>query len=121
MESNQMDDIRINRISETMREELTELIEYEMEDPRMLPVTVTDVHVSPDGRKARVMISAPTAKEQADAVAALEHARAFLRVQLAQRMTVRHIPDLHFELDAIVDPARLNQLMKRVRKGRPKE
>jgi ribosome-binding factor A len=115
-----MDDIRLQRISEAMREELMELIEYEMEDPRVAAATVTDVHVSPDGRKARVMISASTAEEQAASIEALEHARPYLRTQLAQRMQVRHIPDLHFELDAVVDPARLNSLMKRIRKGRPK-
>ncbi|MBM3784666.1 MAG: 30S ribosome-binding factor RbfA [Acidobacteria bacterium] len=116
-----MDEIRLHRISEAMREELTELIEYEMEDPRVAPVTVTEVHVSPDGRKARVMISASSAAGQKEAIQALEHARAFLRTQLAQRLQMRHIPDLQFELDAVVDPARLNSLMKRIRKGRPKE
>lgn len=116
-----MDDIRLQRVSEAIREELTELIEYEMEDPRTEGVSVTDVHVAPDGRKARVMVAVPPASDRKAALAALEHARAYLRTQLAVRLEMRRIPDLQFEVDAAVDPAKLNHLMKRIRKGRPKE
>ena len=48
-----MDERRILRVSEAVREELIELIGFEMADPRLLPVEVSHVHVSPDGRHQR--------------------------------------------------------------------
>lgn len=116
-----MDAIRLQRVSEQIREELTELIEYEMDDPRVEGVSITDVHVSPDGRKARVMVALPSTEGRDAALGALDHARAYLRTQVAQRLALHRTPDLQFEMDAVVNPAHLNNLMKRIRKGRPKE
>jgi len=116
-----MDAIRLQRVSEQIREELTELIEYEMSDPRVEGITVTDVHIAPDGRKARVMVAVSDAEGRDEAMNALEHARAYLRTQVAHRLSLHRTPDLQFELDAVIDPRHLNQIMKRIRKGRPKE
>lgn len=117
-----MDAIRLQRVSEQVREELTELIEYEMSDPRVEGVTVTDVHISPDGRKARVMVALTSGESEREAaMAALEHARAYLRTQVAHRLALHRTPDLQFELDAVVDPAHMNKIMKRIRKLRPQD
>lgn len=116
-----MDAIRRQRVTEQIREELTELIEYEMDDPRVDGVSVTDVHIAPDGRKARVMVAIPAAAVRESVLAALDNARPYLRTQVAQRLALHRTPDLQFELDAAVDPAHLNQLMRRIRKGRPRE
>lgn len=116
-----MDPIRLQRVSEQIREELTELIEYEMSDPRVEGVTVTDVHIAPDGRRARVMVALSQAEGRDECLAALEHAKAYLRTQVAQRLALHRTPDLQFELDAVVDPAHLNKIMKRIRRGRPRD
>lgn len=119
--SNPMEAIRLQRVSEQMREELTELIEYEMSDPRVEGVTVTDVHIAPDGRRARVMVALTSDTGRDEAMAALEHARAYLRTQVAHRLALHRTPDLQFELDAVVDPHHLNKIMRRIRKGRPRD
>ncbi len=116
-----MDAIRLQRVSEQIREELTELIEYEMSDPRVEGVTVTDVHIAPDGRKARVMVALTSPERRDAAMAALDHARAYLRTQVAQRLSLHRNPDLQFELDAVVNPEHLNKIMKRIRKLRPQD
>jgi ribosome-binding factor A len=116
-----MDAIRLQRVSEQIREELTELIEYEMSDPRVEGITVTDVHIAPDGRRARVMVALTSATERDEAMSALENARAYLRTQVAHRLALHRTPDLQFELDAVIDPHHLNNIMKRIRKGRPKD
>ena len=51
-----MDQHRSERVSEAIREELSEIIGYEMSDPRIGPVDVTEVLVSPDMRHARVRL-----------------------------------------------------------------
>ena len=114
-------DHRTERISEALREELSEMIGYEMSDPRIGFAGVTEVLVSPDKRHAIVRLSVPADCDPQETVAALEHARHFLRRQLAKRLSIFRIPELHFEPDVSVQlGGRMEQLLKRVRKGRPR-
>ena len=62
-----MDVRRILRVSEAVKEELAEIIGFEMEDPRLLEVDVTDVQVSPDSRHAAVKVSLRGDAKQAEA------------------------------------------------------
>ena len=115
-----MDPHRTERLSEALREELAELIAYEMADPRVVDVTVSEVIVSPDKRHAQVRIGLTAGGDTAPALAALDHARGFLRRQLSQRLETYRIPELHFEPDVSATlGGRMEALLKRIRKGRP--
>ena len=118
-----MDSHRAERVSEALREELGELIAYELSDPRVAEATVTEVLVSPDMRHAQVRLhlnSDPA--QQKETLHALEGARHLLRRQLAERLTLYRIPELHFEADLESgSDARMEYLLKRVRKGRPRD
>ena len=118
-----MDPYRSQRVSEAIREELSEIIGYEMADPRLGLVDVTEVLVTPDKRHARVRLHlGGDEKTQAEALVALDGAKHFLRRQLASRLSLFRTPELLFEADvAACHVGRLGQLMKRVRKGRPKD
>ena len=118
-----MDPYRTQRVSEAIREELSEIIGYEMADPRLGMVDVTEVMVTPDKRHARVRLHlGGDEKTQADALVALGGARHFLRRATGQpaaavsdaRAAFRGRPRGR-------PPGRLEQLLKRVRKGRPKD
>jgi ribosome-binding factor A len=115
-----MDERRTLRVSEAVREELAELISFELDDPRLLDVEVTDVHVSPDGRHARVRVAIRgQERQQREALEALDHARHYLRHELGVRLSLRHVPDLHFEPDRNPDAAsRIEILIKRAKKSR---
>jgi len=117
-----MDAHRVERVSEALREELSEIIGYEMSDPRLRSVDVTEVVVTPDSRHARVLVHAGgTGEERESALVALEGARHYLRRELASRLRLFRIPELHFEQDAGLDAgSRVELLLKRVRKGRPR-
>ena len=98
------------------------MINYELNDPRIGSVAVTDVHVSPDFRKAHVrLVLQGTAEEQAESLAGINHAKQFLRHQLAERLQLFHTPDLEFEpaIPAALG-AKASQILKRIRRGRPK-
>ncbi len=118
-----MDPHRAQRVSEAIREELDELIGYEMSDPRIVPMTVTEVLVSPDLKHAQVRLAMPADEDvRKDALAALDHARPFLKHELAQRLQIFKIPELHFEADVSAGlSSRVDYLMKRVKKGRPRD
>ena len=115
-----MDERRIRRVSEAVREELIELIGFEMADPRLLPVEVSHVNVSPDGRHAHVAVGIRgDAKTQAEALAGLEHGKHYLRHELARRLSLRRVPELHFEADIGAGMEdRIERLLQRARKSR---
>lgn len=118
-----MDSHRSERVSEALREELGELIAYELSDPRIGDAVVTEVLVSPDKRHAQVRLhleSAPA--QQRETIKALEGARHFLRRQLAERLNLFRVPELHFESDSSGDgTGRMEYLLKRIRRGRPRD
>src|SRR5690242_2423476 len=115
-----MDERRTNRVSEAVREELAEIIGFETEDPRLLAIEVVDAHVSPDGRHATVRVACRgTEREQKESMAALEHARHYLRHELATRLVLRHVPELHFNQDRHPDvESRIDFLLKRAKRSR---
>lgn len=115
-----MDQHRSQRVSEAVREELSEIIGFELSDPRLLAVDVTDVNVSPDSRHATIKVSVTGGEhEQHAAMAALQHASNFLRHELAGRLNLRRIPELHFEQDNWPDVStRVEILLKRAKKKR---
>jgi ribosome-binding factor A len=118
-----LDPHRAERVSESIREELEELIAYEMSDPRVGTATVTEVHLSPDFRHAHISLALEgTVQEQHDTITALNHAKQFLRHQLAERLQLFRTPDLHFEaaLPASLG-AKAPQILKRIRRGRARD
>jgi len=118
-----MDPRRSERVSETLREELDELISYELSDPRIDCSGVAEVMISPDGRQAMVrLILTGDANSQKQTLEALESAKGFIRSELAQRVEIFRVPDLRFE--AAVQAAlgsRVPHLLKRMRRGRPRD
>jgi ribosome-binding factor A len=115
-----MDERRTLRVSEAVREELSEIIGFEMSDPRVLEVAVTEVQVSPDGRHANIKVAVRgDERRQRESLAALDHARHFLRHELGARLSLRLVPELHFERDRNPDAdSRIEFLIKRAKKSR---
>lgn len=116
-----MEEHRAQRVSEAVREELTELIGFEMDDPRVAGVSVTAAEVSSDMRHAHVKVAAENGGEKA-ALAALDHARNFLRHELAARLNLRRIPELHFAADSHPDAdSRIEFLLRRAKRGKARD
>ena len=118
-----MENHRVERVSEALREELGEMIAYELSDPRVSDATVTEVLVSPDMKHAQVRLHLGSSPgQQEETIRALYGARHFLRRQLAERLSLFRVPELHFESDdSVANDARLEHLLKRVRRGRPRD
>jgi ribosome-binding factor A len=118
-----LDPHRLTRVSESIREELEELINYELTDPRIGTLAVSEALVSPDYRHAHIRLALEgTAEEQEQTLAALEHAKAFLKYQLTERLQLYKTPDLHFIAGMSADlAAKAPQILKRIKRGRPKD
>ncbi len=109
------------RLAEAIREELDEIVNYELADPRIEGVNIAEVLLSPDARHARVLVSFSGGEDAgARALVALERAQHHLRRVLAQRLAVYRIPALRFEPELGPGPgSKGRRLLRRVRKGRP--
>lgn len=118
-----MDPHRHQRVTETLREELEEILNYELTDPRIGGVSVTDVHVASDYRKAVVRLALEgSAAEQERTMAGINHAKPFIKNQLADRIQLYRTPELEFTADLSADlAAKASKVLKRIRRGRPKD
>ncbi|MBL8124929.1 MAG: 30S ribosome-binding factor RbfA [Blastocatellia bacterium] len=105
---------RPERLAEALREEIAEVVGYELDDPRTETVTVTDVNVSDDLRDAKVFVIVEgTEAEKLAAMKALQHASVFVRQQVALNLSLRHVPLLHFARDtAEENAARVGELLQ---------
>ncbi|MCW5958444.1 MAG: 30S ribosome-binding factor RbfA [Pyrinomonadaceae bacterium] len=105
---------RPERLAEALREEIAEVVGYELDDPRTETVTVTDVSVSDDLRDAKVFVIVEgTEAEKLAAMKALQHASVFVRQQVALNLSLRHVPLLHFARDtAEENAARVGELLQ---------
>jgi len=112
---------RHERVGEEIAHEINAMLAGELKDPRLEGnVCVSEVRVQPDMKHARIFVSVRTenAKEQADAIKALEHAAGFIRHELIERLQLRRLPDLHFTLDLSQEHMeRIEQLLKQMKSG----
>lgn len=107
---------RTDRVSDLLRVELADLLLREVHDPRVKLASVTEVTVTPDLRRAAVKISVLGDEEQRQAtLAGLQHARGFLRTELAHRLRLRATPELVFELDRGAEHSQhISELLERL-------
>jgi ribosome-binding factor A len=97
---------RPERLAEALREQITEIVGYEMDDPRLLAVTVTDVRVSENMRDAKVYVVVQGDENEIKAaLKALQNAATFVRQQVALNLDLRHAPHINFLRDTVEENA----------------
>lgn len=100
---------RTDRVADHLREELAQLIQRQMRDPRVEMVSITDVEVSKDLAHAKVfytVLGKDSAEEARPVTETLNKAAGFLRSQLSKGSTLRTVPALQFRFDASVGRGR---------------
>ena len=100
---------RTERVADYLRRELASLIQFEMRDPRVAMVSITEVEVSKDLAHARVfytVLGKDSAEEAKPVTDALNRAAGFLRSRLSKDSTMRTVPALKFEFDTSVGRGR---------------
>ena len=79
---------------------ISEIIQFELKDPKVGFVTITDVQVTNDNSYAKVFVSFLGKQERAEAgLKALNRSKGFIRSALAKRLTIRKTPEIIFEID----------------------
>ena len=105
---------RPERLAETLREVIAEIVGYELVDPRLIGVTVTDVRVSDNMREAKVYVLVQGDENEIKmALKALQNAATFVRQQVAMNLDLRHAPVLNFVRDTVEENAiRVEAILK---------
>ena len=89
------------RVADQIQRDLAELIAYELKDPRVGMITITEVQVTPDYAHAKIFFT--TLVDNQDAIrktlAGLQAASGYLRKELGRRLTIHTLPELHFVHD----------------------
>ena len=97
---------RPERLAEAMKDEIAEVVGFELDDPRIETATVTEVRVAEDLRDAKVYVVVEgDENEVKEALKALQHAAGFVRQQVAMNLSLRYAPHLHFVRDTAEENA----------------
>jgi ribosome-binding factor A len=106
------------RMAEALREEIIALVEGELGDPRIGLVSVSEVHLSADGKTARVVVSVTGDEHEAQRnLDGLNAARGYIRHELTSRLALRQAPEIIFVLDRSEQyGGRIEQLLQRIHK-----
>ncbi len=104
---------RPERLAEALREEIAEVVGFEMEDPQLQMVVVTDVQVVENMRDAKVFVLVEgNEKGIRETMKSLQRASTFVRQQVAMNLNLRHVPHLHFVRDTAEENAtRIDELL----------
>lgn len=107
---------RANRLAETLKEEISQMIREELKDPRLGFTTVTDVEVADDLGHAKVFVSVlGDAQAGKDSLDALNRAAGFVRSEIGKRIRLRHVPEIVFKYDASLEKgAHISKLLREV-------
>ncbi|ALU90741.1 30S ribosome-binding factor RbfA [Herbaspirillum rubrisubalbicans] len=89
------------RVADQIQRDLSELIAFELKDPRVGMITITEVQVTPDYAHAKVFFTTLVDNPEAikNTLAGLRKASGYLRTQLGRRLTIHTLPELHFVHD----------------------
>ena len=105
---------RTDRINEQLKQEISILVRGEVRDPRVGVVTITAVETSPELDHAKVYITTLGGEEEKEgALAGLRSAAPFIRGQLGKRLHIRRVPELHFQIDRVIEEATRIELLLR--------
>jgi ribosome-binding factor A len=111
---------RTQQVADEIQRILSEVIQYELKDPRVGFATVVGVDLSADLQHAKVRISVLDEVQRADTMEGLERARGFIRRRLAQELRhLRWVPELHLILDTSLDYSlHINEVLRQVAEER---
>lgn len=99
-----MKERRFQRLTETVRAEIEGILRTEIADPRIGFITVTRVKLSPDATHAFIFFSTlGTEEDKRLSREAMESAKGYARRLLAERMSLRTVPELHFLQDSSIE------------------
>lgn len=108
---------RLNKVAEAIKEEVAQILQRELKDPRIGFVTVTRVAVTADLEHATIYFSLLEGHgSPAETEAGLKSAEGFVRRLLGERLKIRVTPEVSFRADpSVAESIRISKLLGQVR------
>ena len=102
--------------AEALKEEIAEVVGFELDDPRLTSATVTEVTVAANLKDAKVYVLIRGNEDEIEqALKTLRHASTFVRQQVAMNLDLRHAPHLHFLRDTAEENAsRISEILETI-------
>ena len=88
-----MGELRVRKIQEFIKQEVSNILLRELKDPRLGFVTVTDARITGDLREATVYVT----------LKALKNATGYIRTEVGRRLGIRYSPTIEFKEDTSLD------------------
>lgn len=109
--------LRIQRIADRIREDLSEMLIREVSDPRLSGISITGVKVDRELTYADIFVSAVEGQSRSkEVLAGLDRANGFLRHKMAERIELRVFPRLRFHWDPTPERAdHIERLLSTIR------
>lgn len=110
--------IRVERVSEQMKQEISTIINQKMKNPQLGFVTVTDVEVTGDLQQATVFVTVYGSEdERTQTLNILEQAKGFIRSEVGQVIRLRKVPELFFAYDESIEYGdKIDKLLAQINK-----
>jgi len=106
---------RTDRVNDELKRLLGDLLEREVQDPRVGFVTILDVEIARDFSVATVYVTIAEDEDKEETLAGLKAAARFLRKRVGESMSLRLTPELHFIYDNSLDRGfRMDALLKQI-------
>lgn len=108
-----MSKIRQQRTADHIQTILSDLLIRDMRDPRLQGLTITNVRIDRELQYADIYINALGDDSREDEIMeALEKASGYMRRDLAKRMSLRTVPQLHFHWDpSLAHAERISEIL----------
>lgn len=86
------------RVADQIQRDLSEIIAFELKDPRVGMITITEVQITADYAHAKVFFTMLSDDKEAikNTVTGLQKAAGYIRIMLGKRLSIHTLPDLHF-------------------------
>ena len=95
-----MGELRVRKIQEFIKQEVSRIVLQELKDPRLGFVTVTDARITGDLREATVYVSLfGSDEEKKNTLAALSKAQGYILSEVGKRLGIRSSPQIEFKED----------------------
>lgn len=115
-----MTNVRVYRVGEQLKKELSDIFQRELKDPRIGFLTVTHVDVTGDLQQAKVYISVlGDEQEKEETLNAIAKASGFIRSEVGKRIRLRHTPELSFHFDESIEyGSKIEKLLEELNKDK---
>ena len=114
--------VRGEKIASLIKEELSMLFLYKLQDPALGLVTITSVKMTPDLNIAKIYLSAYEKDQRSVILQKVENIRGMIRSHIASRIKLRYTPEMHFYIDETLDYVeKMEDLFKKIHKDDNKD